>query len=185
MTLMWDIYFDWLLKEVNFIDGFDRGRVPSGRRLYPVDYTILMRKLHETDFKWILERDENRVKDGLALRSDFFDDVEISTTAFIRECSVLELLVGLAIRVDEEYIGDPMNPHPEIFFWDMIHNLGLDVMDNNHFNEVKCDEIIDIWMKREFESDGNGSPFPLKNVTFDSREVEIWRQVMAYLSENY
>ena len=185
MALLWDIYFDWLLKEVHFEDGFDGGKVPTGSHLYPANYYILMRKLHETDFKCIIDRDENRVKDGLALREDFFDDLEITATAFIRECSILEMLVGLAIRIDEEYSGDPMNPHPEIFFWDMIHNLGLDKMDNEHFNEVKCEKIINIWVNREFDSDGYGSPWPLKNVTFDSREAEIWRQVMAYLSENY
>ena len=185
MALLWDIYFDWLLKEVNFMGGFDGGKVPTGSRQLPSDYYILMRKLHETDFKWVIDRDENRAKDGLALRSVFFNDIEITSAAFIRDCSILEMLVGLAIRVEEEYIGDPMEPHPEIFFWDMIHNLGLDTMDDGHFDEVKCDKIINIWMKREFDSDGLGSPWPLKFVTFDSREAEIWRQVMAYLSENY
>jgi len=185
---LWDEYCDWLLGEVGFTNGhaFDGRRVPTGAGGYPDDYYILMEELHNIDFKFVIERDESRLKDGLALRYDFFDDYpNISGANFTKPCSVLEMLIGLAIRIDNEYIGDPGNPHPEYFFWDMIHNLGLDIYDNDHFNKENVREKVQIWMNREFKSDGTGSIFKLKNVTFDFRNVEIWQQAMAYLTENY
>ena len=185
MTQLWETYCDWLLKEVGFTEMRSCGRSPSGARLYPRDYDILMRKLHDTDFRWVIGRDENRMNYGLSLRYDFFDDVEVSGGAFMRPCSVLEMLIGLAIRLDSEYVGDPGDPHPEELFWSMICNMRLNEMDNEHFNETKCNKILDIWLDREFRDDGFGSPFPLKNVTFDSTNEEIWKQAMAYLTENY
>lgn len=188
MTQLWDTYCDWLLDKVGFVGDFVCGRSGDsgmGRRLHPDDYYILMRSLHSRPFTWKIERDENRMKDGIRLRYDFFDDTGINGGSFGEPCSILEFMVGLAIRLDTEYVGDPGDPHPEELFWQMVCNLGLKEMRDDQFNKRKFDEIIDIWLEREFKINGEGSIFPLKNVTFDSREEEIWKQSMAYLTENY
>ena len=182
---MWDTYRDWLLEEVRFTGNRKLER-PNRRLniLLPSDYELLMRTLHDIDFKWVIERDENRMKDGLALRYDFFDDNDIDG-GFVRPCSVLEMLIGFAIRLDCEYIGDPGDPDPMDIFWKMICNLGLWMYDNDNFNEFAVEEKVDIWLKRGFRSDGFGGIFPLKNVTFDCRNEEIWKLAMAYITENY
>ena len=188
MELLWDKYRDWLLEEVGFVDYnfyIERPGHFAGP-LYPHNFELLMRKLHDTEFEWILERDENRMKDGMALRYDFFDEqTDIEGGAFMRPASVLEVLVGLAVRLDCEYIGDPGSPHPEIIFWDMIKNLGLDKYNDAHFNEMYVEEIIENWLKRQYRSDGKGSIFKLKGDTFDCRNEEIWKLAMAYITENY
>lgn len=188
MTQLWDNYCNWLLDKVGFVGDFNCGRSGGssvGRRLHPDDYYILMRSLHNRPFTWTVERDENRMKDGIALRYDFFDELGINGGAFWEQCSILEFMVGLAIRLDGEYVGDPGDPHPEELFWDMIVNLGLNELRDADFDQKKCDKILDIWLKRCHESDGKGSIFPQKVTKFDSREEEIWKQAMAYLTENY
>lgn len=186
MTLMWDEYRDWLLNKVGFVDH-ERLSLPDKggpSHMYPFNYELLMRELHEIDFKWIIDRDENRMKDGLALRYDFFDDYEVDG-AFMRPCSVLEMLVGLTLRLECEYIGDPGDPHPIDIFWSMICNLGLWMYYDNNFNEFAVEEKVEIWLDRQFSANGKGSIFILKCDTFDCRKAEIWRQAMAYITENY
>ena len=183
---MWDEYRDWLLNKVGFVE-YEALILPGKGRIshmYPFNYELLMRELHEIDFKWIIDRDENRMKDGLALRYDFFDDSDVDG-GFIRPCSVLEMLVALALRLESDYIGDPGDPHPIDIFWSMICNLGLWMYYDNNFNEFAVEEKVDIWLERHFKSNGEGSIFPLKYDTFDSREAEIWTQAMAYITENY
>lgn len=187
MISMWYEYCDWLLDKVGFLRADDLLTSSlDGRQAHvrPNNYKLLMRKLHDIDFKWIIERDENRMKDGLAIRYSFFDDNEVDG-GFTRPCSVLEMMVALANRLDQEYIGDPGDPHPEYLFWDMICNLGLDRFYNNNYDESEVVNIIDIWLNRQFKSDGFMSLFPLNNVTFDCREAEIWSLAMAYITENY
>lgn len=185
MILMWDEYRDWLLDKVGFTE-YEVLKIP-GRGLshyFPFNYTLLMRKLHDIDFTWTIERDENRMKDGLALRYDFFDENEVDG-GFIRPCSVLEMLIGLSLRLECDYIGDPGDPHPVDIFWKMICNLGLAEFYDTFFDERKVQKIVDIWMKRQYDSDGKGGIFPLNYVTFDSRKEEIWKLAMAYITENY
>lgn len=187
MTQLWNDYGKWLLKEVGFVDERFDAREPGyfGRAVKPSNYDILMRSLHNRDFIWIIERDENRMKDGLSLRYNFFDECDVNGGNFGSPCSVLEMLVALVIRLDSEFIGDPGNPHPEYLFWEMLCNLGLNLYDDSHWDEQKFNKIIDIWLERRFSKSGDGGIFPLESATFDCRNEEIWRLALAYLNENF
>lgn len=192
MESLWKEYCNWLLNLVGFVGDFRCSRVKYDAgpgHLRPKNYDILMSKLHDRDFYYIIESDESRMKDGLILRYDFFDDCDIIGGSFKNPCSVLEMLVGLAVRIDSEYIGDPGDPHPERFFWEMICNLGLNTLDNEHFNSDTFDRIIVTWLNREYDFDGKGSIFPLKSVTSDgfsdTKVTEIWQLAMAYITDNY
>lgn len=157
-------YFRWLMDRVDF------------RRR---GYDTLMRELYSIPFVTHLYRDENRVADANALY------LEYTGLDIPREVSVLEILVSLAIRIDSEYIGDPSEPDPEGIFWEMCCNLGLERYTNKRFNREAVDAIIDCWISRDFDYDGEGSVFPLKHPTTDQRDVELWVQAQGYLSENY
>lgn len=151
-----------------------------------LQYGKLLRKLHDTPFKFCIYRDVNRAKDGLNLRQRFVQDEGLPSDIFENTpCTVLEMLVALSIRIDDEYIGDPGNPKPGILFWDMIQNLQLFQMVNGRFNPYYVIDILNTWMNREFEPDGRGSIFPLRPSSTDVRTLEIWDQMNAYLSENY
>lgn len=167
---IWDEYKKWLLDLVDI----------SNKRVY----SKLFDFLHNREFEYCINRDLNRVDDGMDLRIDFMRDkgVDIIDKG---DPTILEVLIGLAIRVDTEYIGDPAKPNPGAFFWEMCCNLGLDQFTNRNFDWEHIDIIIDAWMSREFDYDGEGSIFPLKNPKRDQREIEIWSQLQEYLSENY
>lgn len=152
-------------------------------------YGKLFEILHNIEFTYILDRDGNRHDDGADLRFDYnipdcFNE-NLDEDFYSHWTSVLEMLIALAIKVDDEIIGDPSEEHPEEFFMKMIDNLGLLKYKGNRYKEDNVIKIIDRWLNREFDRDGNGSPFPIKYNHRDQREVEIWDQMNAYISENY
>ncbi len=167
---LWDEYGIWLVNHV---------------RLRKIGYSRLMKQLHDTPFIYILERDRNRADDGISLREEFYreKDIDIGVYDHRDDCSVLEMLVALAERIEDEYTGDPGKSHPELIFWEMICNLGLDIFDDRHFESDEVEYVLDQWMDREFLSDGAGSIFPVSNPIRDQREIEIWSQMNEYLTE--
>lgn len=166
----WRIYEDWLLKQV--------GITAKG-------YRKLFDKLHNTEFVWVLERDACRAKDGRYLRSIFLARYEPDDSMDYNACSVLEMLVALALRTDDEYIGDPGNPEPWHIFYRMLDNLELRRYDDNHYREQSVDNILHRFMYREYGPNGIGGLFPVGNSYYDQRSVEIWSQMLAYINENY
>lgn len=146
--------------------------------------------LHDMPFVWELERDENRAIDGMKLRNRYdipLEYAEFEEEFYDADCSVLEMLLGLSIRVDDYIIGNPKEPHPEEFFLTMIQNLGLVRGRDLHIacQDRTVRQRVKNWLHRWFSPDGKGSPFPLRRARLDQREVEIWDQMNAYVSENY
>lgn len=172
----WFNYENWLVERI----GFEENR----------EYRKLIGTLHSIPFLSRISRDRNREDDGLMLREEFCSEMglsgdEVDQFTNERPCSVLEMLIALAIRVDNEWIGDPGEAHPEEFFWEMLVNLGLAKYHNRHFHEFLVENIVLKWLDREFEPDGKGSIFPLKHPHRDQRNIEIWSQMLAYVNENY
>jgi hypothetical protein len=64
----------------------------------------------------------------------------------------------------------------------MIVNLGLGGMTDKYFDRELVDERIAIFLDREYEPDGTGGLFTVKNCDRDLRTVEIWRQLSYYLN---
>lgn len=175
MEELWDDYLQYLIW---------RGGLQKMTR-----YSRLFEILHDIKFTWVIERDDNREDDGVELRDDY--DIpdgysEEEDEAFMAHwCSVLEMMIGLAIRVDDEFIGDPAEEHPEDFFMEMIENLGLNIYKGNRYREDDVIKIVRRWLNREFDRKGNGSPFPVRRDRRDQRKLEIWDQMNSYINENY
>ncbi len=167
---LWDEYGIWLVNHV---------------RLRKIGYSRLMKQLHDTPFIYILERDRNRADDGISLREEFYREKDIDMGIYDHrdDCSVLEMLVALAIRITDEYIGDPGSCHPEMIFWEMLRNLGLDFFNDGKFDSDEVEYVIDRWLDRDFEYSGRGSIFPLRHPYQDQRGIEIWSQMNGYLTE--
>lgn len=167
---LWDEYGIWLLNHVRF---------------HKKGYSHLMRQLHNTPFIFVLARDENRADDGIVLREEFYREKDIEAGVYDHrdDCSVLEMLVALAIRITDEYIGDPSETHPETIFWEMVYNLGLDVFNDRYFDADEVSHILDRWMTRDFLYDGTDSIFPVNRPRRDQRKIEIWSQMNEYLTE--
>lgn len=175
MEKIWDDYMRFLILRANLQQFKDLEKI--------------FKLLHNISFSYVLYRDNNRAEDGVALRKIYLENNYLADHLLKmfqnRECSVLEMLIGLAIRVDNEYIGDPGEEHPEYFFIEMIENLGLcRLKQGPHMNRVVY-TIAKTWMDRKFKRNGQGSPFPVKYDDRDQRELEIWDQMNSYVNENF
>lgn len=170
---IWAEYGDWLVKvRISFIR---RG------------YSKLLYFLHQVPFTWIIKKDENRASDGKALRYDYLKDMHLNNYSlnYFEDCSVLEMLVALAIRADSEWVGDIFEDRPDRFLWIMLSNLGLNNETNSKIDYQKVSKIIYVWLNREYTCQGKGGLFPLKHTNYDQRTIEIWDQLIEYINENY
>lgn len=168
-----DEYFDYLCELVD-TDRFSRD----------ISYRKLLSYLHDIEFTWIIPKDDNRADDGIQLRrrfSLFRGDVTLSNY-IPGPCSVLEMMVALAIRCEESTMTDELlGNRTGQWFWGMIHNLELNSMIDSNFDINRVDYIIKRFLDREYEHDGKGGLFTVRNCKRDMRNVEIWYQLSWYL----
>lgn len=168
-------YFDWLCQLI-----FDHRHT---------NYQELLSKLHDREFVYIIDMDGNRFEDGIELRYRFarergYDYGLIASELDIKPCSILEMMVALALRCEEHIMDDyTFGNRTAQWFWGMIDSLGLGQMDNFHFRRQICDDIIDTFLDRNYAPNGRGGLFTLINNQRDMRSVEIWYQACAYFNE--
>lgn len=167
-------YFEWMY------DLMCKGRFSND-----ISYRELFTFLHDTEFTYIIPNDENRAADGIGLRYRYClicgrEDLEYCLDG---PCSVLEMMVALAIRCEESIMSDPeKGDRTAQWFWSMIASLGLTSMYDREFNEWLVNDAITRFLNREYDYDGKGSLFTIRNWYRDAREAEIWHQLMAYLN---
>ena len=167
-----DEYFEWLCELVD-----------SRRFSKHTSYRKLLMHLHNIEFTWFIPHDDNRADDGIQLRRKYAlakEDVRL-TRYLTGPCSVLEMMVALAIRCEGVMDDALMGNRTGQWFWGMIHNLGLTPMTDSKFNRDAVDAIIARFLNREYEPDGRGGLFTVRHCTHDMRTVEIWCQLSWYL----
>lgn len=168
-----DEYFEFLLELID-----------AKRFSRRVSYRKLLMRLHDTEFTWFVPYDDNRADDGVQLRRRFAlirDDISLSNY-ISGPCSVLEMMVALAVRCEENIMDDAlMGNRTGQWFWGMIHNLGLSPMSDSKFDKKTVDEIVRRFLNREYEPNGKGGLFTVKKYERDLRTVEIWCQLNWYL----
>lgn len=168
-------YFDWLC---HLVCGNDRFRLKS--------YYDVLCALHNREFTWIISNDENRAEEGIRLRTRFarakeYDERDVNMK-LSWSCSVLEMMIALAIRCEENIMDDPqVGDRTTQWFWEMIRSLGLMGMTDNLFDAYLVNHIIDIFLSRNYNYTGEGGLFTIKKTTSDLRNVEIWYQLCWYL----
>lgn len=171
-------YFDWMC---DIVCGSDEYRT--------VSYVKLLTFLHDTEFTYIESLDENRAQGGIDFRYRFGYENNYSSSIIARHlddrpCSVLEMMVAMAFRVEEEIMDDfTYGDRTGQWFWNMIVNLGLGNMCDSVFDEEKAHDIITRFLNREYDYDGKGGLFTVANSEYDMRGVDIWTQFMWYLND--
>ena len=152
-----------------------------------VDYEDLFVILLDIPFEWQMGpmTDKNRATDGLRLRSLF--GMEIIPGVMIRECSILEMMIGFSMRIEQEIMGEPGEDRPERWFWIMLDNLDLGDMINVRVRMRRnyIYEVIEDLNSRRYGKHGEGSLFPLRFYDGDQRELPMWEQMSEYLNENF
>jgi hypothetical protein len=156
------------------------------------EYDKLLNELHGIDFYSLIPNDDNRGEDGKQLRERFEDEEggpQGLSLSHDKPCTGLEMLIGLAYRLEFESANSRWEKTPSEWFWILLDNLGLGWCDNEHFRQMKnTDEIhekIGIFLDRHYKSDGSGGLFPLREPRKDQRRIEVWYQMSAYIMENY
>jgi hypothetical protein len=165
-------YFNWLCEQI------DNGRYAKG-----VSYDKLLAHLHNIEFTWFIPYDDNRADDGVQLRRRYaISQDDMTLTRYIKgPCSVLEMMVALSKRCEEIMDDAAFGNRIGQWFWGMIHNLGLTPMSDSKFDVEYVDDIVARFLNREYEPNGRGGLFTVKNCDTDMRTVEIWCQLSWYL----
>lgn len=170
-------YFEWLCD-----------LMCSNRFSRQVSYRKLLTYLHSTVFTYSIPNDANRASDGVSLRyrfvyhSDCYDEYDLDYLD--GPCTVFEMVAALAIRCEETMMDDPTRgDRKRQWFWGMITNLGLGGMCDDNFDEEYVDEVVTRFLKREYDPDGRGGLFTIKNCERDLRTVAIWYQLNWYLDK--
>lgn len=171
-------YFDWLYE---LVCGKWEPRNLSFHRLLTF--------LYDTQFIPDNEMDCNRAVDGENLRGRFIAenglDNEISWIFQGKPCSMLEMMVALALRCEETIMEDAeIGNRTGQWFWSMIVSLGLASMDDNRFHQSRAEFVVERFHRRDYQPNGAGGLFTLQNPKEDMRTLDIWYQMMAYLNEN-
>ena len=172
-------YFEWMYQLVCNNERYSK----------KTSYRKLMMRLHDTEFYYILPMDGNRAEDGVDLRYRFgyensYEQAAIADALDDRPCSILEMMIALAIRCEEHIMDNSdIGDRTGQWFWSMIVSLGLGPMTDAKFDKEFVDDILVRFLERDYEPNGEGGLFTIKNCNRDQRSVEIWYQMHKYLED--
>ena len=164
------LYFDWMVRLVKAEDQKE-----------------LMRLMHTISFSYTIPNDGNRYEDGISLRYRFgnfmgLSQLEIANCLDHRPCSVLEMMVALAVRCEEHIMSnDEYGDRTAVWFHDMLRSLGLSDVTDSKFRRAYSAERIYRFLNHDYKPNGEGGLFTVNNGR-DLRQVEIWYQANWYLS---
>lgn len=150
-----------------------------------MDYSRLILYLFDEPYMFY-GSDEDRYRDGIGLRYRY---AQASGDYVIMDwdvgCTVLEMLVALAQRLDSDIMGQPDKDETYYWFWVFIENLRLRKYTDDRFDETKVRDIIEDWLNNRITFNGDGGLFPLKNPIRNQAMLPVWQQLSDYLKENF
>lgn len=141
-----------------------------------VDEKILY-EMFITPFAWVILGDKNRAYDVKDLRLQYIDETgRPMPDGWVdkQPSSVLEVIYRFCQLADFE--TDIEARH---WFARIVENLRL----TSDLSRDHIRDILQCFIWREYEPNGRGGLFPLKNPKKDQRNVEIWYQFNAYLDD--
>lgn len=171
-----DLYFNWLVEKVMTPYDMDA-------------YSTLLSALHDTVFIVTVGMDMNREMDGINLRHRFGYECNIPTEdinniLMDKDCTVLEVMVALAIKIEENVMYDPdKGNRTPLWFSTMIYSLHLVNLTNDYWDPDKYYDKIFTALNRRFAPNGDGGWFTLEQPIEDMRNVEMWYMAMWWLNE--
>lgn len=135
--------------------------------------------LFSVDYIWTNLSDSNRAQDGIDLRCLWAGlnklDVDKYNMIFKEKpnCSMLELLVAFANRIENEYMAIPGQNRIPTWFMQMLYNLGL-AADVNDFNKDHVDHVILFFIEHKI------GLFHIPGV--DLSKFQLWDQMNSWLN---
>ena len=136
--------------------------------------------------------DLNRAGDGVALRAryvmlthDTGDEIEGWLEG---ECSILELLVAFASRIETDYMNEfKLGDRTYKWFWTFLGNLDLDWMTDRRFSKEIVDDHVLGFLTRSGNRKNGTRPYWLfwpKIAPLKVANSPLWDQMMVWISEN-
>lgn len=171
-------YFDWLY------DYVCKNRSHNG-----TSYRKLLATLHDIEFIFSIPNDVNRAHDGVDLRYRFslwFEEKEELSLpcAITGPCSVLEMIVALAIRCEETIMDDTRyGDRTGQWFWNMLSNMEIGFMTDDIYDREFVRKKVNIFLHRNYEPNGKGGLFYIRDCADDLTNYEIWTQLCWYLDK--
>lgn len=160
-------YFNWLCAKV-----LERG---------PRNYYDLLTILHRTEFIVVIPADQHRCGDAIELRHDFLRETFQNADHLWLEqpCSVLEVLISFAKRAQFQ-TEIPVR----VWFWEFLTNLCLEEFRRVTDEDIPIiEDILNTFMMRTYDAQGNGGMFPMRHTQNDQRDIEIWYQFCEYVDD--
>ena len=124
----------------------------------------------------------NRIEDIKSMRTDWLCKNGLGSSELAHKpFSLLELMIimsGTLAFLCQRLVD--YSTH-ERWFNEMCYNAGLRF-------DISAEEALQIssnLVMRRYDSNGLGGFFPVQNVGFDQRNVEIWTQANEYITEKY
>ena len=146
------------------------------------------------EFQDIVELDHNLISNVVDMQNEFANERGFAYPEDNHVISVFEVLAVMAIKAEDELMtnGDYGDRTP-VWFYAMLHNLELDaypdyIWNRRNENEIKreIEDIMVRFLNREYNYDGSdGGAFVLRHPREDLRGVDLWYQLLWWLSENY
>lgn len=178
-TNIHDLYFSWMVGKIR--------RNPYN----DYDYRALLTYLNDVEFKYSIPMDSNRELDAVNMRYRFgreahIGDYEIASTIDLASVSVLEMMVALSIRCEEDFMESPVEgDRTGIWFWEMINSLGMLDMYGPDIDYRRAEDIMNKFLNRKYSKNGAGGLFTVDDCPYDLRTIEIWYQMHYYFEKYY
>lgn len=153
--------------------------------IFPVSYKKLFKKLFSTEFIH-QSIDINRALDGVYLRYRYSDteginEMEAEKEFDIFPCTVLEALIALALRCEDDIMGDTAyGDRTGQWFWEMLSSIGLSKYNDDNYDEEEVDRLIDMFLYRNYGPNGEGCAFRSSDGE-DMRNIDLWYQMQRHL----
>lgn len=166
------VYYKWLISEIMPLSG----------------YSYLLSALFNTDYIPSMPQDYNRAVDGIYLRTRFGNNNHIPQSVidyYLQgPCSMLEMMVALAVRIEENIMYDPSKgDRTSFWFKEMLVSMELLGLTDNHFDPNMFEYRLSIFNSRSYMPNGRGGLFTIDDSSRDMRELEIWSQMNLYVTE--
>ena len=172
-------YFEWM-----------RQKVYDNRHPLSYSYKRLLSYLFSTDYHFTLALDANRASDGIGLRYQYayehgiaYSDVE--STVRNGPCSMLEMMIALAIKCEEMMSNSSAGDRTGQWFWLMIVNLGFAGMPDHSFDRTVANYILSRFFDNQYSPDGHGGLFVIERCSTDLRTVDIFTQMYWYINASF
>ena len=141
--------------------------------------TYLFRYLYKVNYIWTIPLDKNRAQDGIDLRCLYANLYHLSADEYNvifgnEPCSVLEMLIAFAIRIENDFMASAEGDRTSTWFEMMIRNLFGDSDDLKTKNSRgKIDHALLAFFNHEI------SPFPIPEMQISN--MQLWDQLNYWL----